>query len=199
MRKIFMSLAVVGLLFTACNNETAQADVDQEATITNADAEMNTGSESVENGVVSPSMFGEEITVEGVTSTGDLFAQLESSDTVSGIVVSGKINNCCQKKGCWMKVDLGEEKEVFVKFKDYGFFMPLDCEGSTAIMQGKAYAETISVEELQHYAEDAGKSAEEIAAITEPETKYSFMAEGVILKDYVRNETDEPVEGEKAE
>lgn len=199
MRKIILTLAVIGVLFTACNNESAEKSVDQEATITNADAEMSETSESDESGVVAPSVFGEEITVENVTSTEELFTQLQSNDTVSGIVVSGKINNCCQKKGCWMKVDMGDEKEVFVKFKDYGFFMPLDCEGSTAIMQGKAYAETISVEELQHYAEDAGKSAEEIAAITEPETKYSFMAEGVILKDYIRNDTEELVTGESPE
>ena len=199
MRKIILTLAVIGVLFTACNNESAEKTVDQEATIINADAEMSETSESNESGVVAPSVFGEEITVENVTSTEELFTQLQSNDTVSGIVVSGKINNCCQKKGCWMKVDMGDEKEVFVKFKDYGFFMPLDCEGSTAIMQGKAYAETISVEELQHYAEDAGKSAEEIAAITEPETKYSFMAEGVILKDYIRNETEELVTGESPE
>jgi hypothetical protein len=40
-----------------------------------------------------------------------------------------------------------------------------------------------SVEELRHYAEDAGKSQEEIEAITEPKKTYSFVADGVLLKE----------------
>ena len=50
--------------------------------------------------------------------------------------------------------------DVFVKFKDYGFFMPLDCDGRTAIMNGKGYKEITSVADLQHYAEDIYTSYE---------------------------------------
>ena len=55
-------------------------------------------------------------------------------------------------------------------------------------------------EELKHYAEDDGQSEEEIAAITEPETKYLFMASGVILTDYVSHKQDmkEKVEADGA-
>ena len=47
--------------------------------------------------------------------------------------------------------------------------------------------------------EDDGQSEEEIAAITEPETKYLFMASGVILTDYVSHKEDmkEEVEAEE--
>jgi hypothetical protein len=38
------------------------------------------------------------------------------------------------------------------------------------------------VETLRHYAEDEGKSKEEIAAITEPVTEYTFEAVGVIIR-----------------
>ncbi|MCE2790741.1 MAG: DUF4920 domain-containing protein [Saprospiraceae bacterium] len=48
-------------------------------------------------------------------------------------------------------------------------------------MLGKAYRETTSVEDLKHFAEDEGKSAEEIAAITEPKTELKFMASGVMI------------------
>ena len=62
-----------------------------------------------------------------------------------------------------------------------------------AFGQSKAYTETISVlcqlkkkivdvATLQHYAEDAGKSKEAIAAITEPQEMLTFEAEGVIIK-----------------
>ena len=36
----------------------------------------------------------------------------------------------------------------------------------------------------KHYAEDAGKSEEEIAAINEPEYDINFIADGVIIKDW---------------
>jgi len=34
---------------------------------------------------------------------------------------------------------------------------------------------------LRHYAEDAGKSKEEIEKITEPETNLMFLADGVLI------------------
>ena len=48
-------------------------------------------------------------------------------------------------------------------------------------MHGKAYYQITSLDELRHYAEDAGKSAEEIAAITEPKKELRFLASGVLL------------------
>ena len=57
-----------------------------------------------------------------------------------------------------------------------------DASGNTAILRGRAYKEETSVDELKHFAEDAGKSAEEIAAITEPVTELKFMADGVIIQ-----------------
>ena len=37
---------------------------------------------------------------------------------------------------------------------------------------------------LKHYAEDAGKSEEEIALITEPIYELGFIADGVIIKNW---------------
>ena len=79
-----------------------------------------------------------------------------------------------------MQLDTGEE-QVFVKFKDYGFFVPTDASGD-AIVEGKAYLEEVTVEELQHMAKDGGKTEAEIAAITEPKRELRFMADGVLIK-----------------
>jgi Domain of unknown function (DUF4920) len=73
------------------------------------------------------------------------------------------------------------DEKLLVKFKDYAFFVPKDIAGREVMVEGKAYKEVTSVEELRHYAEDAGKSAEEIAKITEPVTEKKFMASGVVL------------------
>lgn len=129
--------------------------------------------------------YGEKITPDGAMSYDDLLQKLESTDSIGNVKVTGIVDGVCQAKGCWMnivsKTDKSKES-MFVKFKDYGFFMPFEASGSTAIMEGSAYKEETSVEELRHYAEDEGKSAEEIAAITEPVTELKFMAHGVILK-----------------
>ena len=47
--------------------------------------------------------------------------------------------------------------------------------------QGDLFLDTVTVEMLKHFAEDAGKSEEEIAQITEPSYDMGFTADGVII------------------
>ena len=47
---------------------------------------------------------------------------------------------------------------------------------------GKVYIKTVSVADLQHYAQDAGKSKAEINKIKTPETQYRFVAKGIRVK-----------------
>ncbi|AXG72171.1 hypothetical protein KORDIASMS9_04439 [Kordia sp. SMS9] len=127
--------------------------------------------------------FGEKIDATDVLTAEQINAEynnLKVGDTLD-VKFTSKINSVCSKKGCWMRLSLEDEKEVMVKFKDYGFFMPLDATGDV-IVNGKAFVQETSVDELKHYAEDAGKSAEEIAKITEPKKTLSFVADGVLLK-----------------
>ena len=79
-----------------------------------------------------------------------------------------------------MTMDMGSGNNIMVRFKDYGFFMPLDAEGSV-IVSGKAYIDETSIDDLKHYAEDAGASEQAIEAILSPEKTYSFEADGVLL------------------
>ena len=81
-----------------------------------------------------------------------------------------------------MKMDLADKKESFVRFKDYGFFVPVDADQSEAIISGRAYVEEISVAEQKHYAKDGGKSQEEIDKITTPKVTYAFEADGVLIQ-----------------
>ena len=95
--------------------------------------------------------------------------------------ISGKIIETCSKKGCWMTLDTGEDT-LFIKFRDYAFFVPTDSvEGKKAIVQGDLFLDTVTVAMLKHYAEDAGKSKIEIAQITEPSYDLGFTADGVII------------------
>ena len=121
---------------------------------------------------------GEEVNASEAITLSDLASQLKEQDSAV-VTVKGEISEVCSKKGCWMTLPMGDGEDLFVKFKDYEFFVPLDCSGKTTTIKGIAKKEVQSVEEQKHYAEDAGQSEEEIAKITEPKTTYSFMASGV--------------------
>jgi len=128
------------------------------------------------------SVFGDpNITPEGKISGQELLKALAVNDSLQ-VKVEAVINSVCQTKGCWMYVDLGEENEMLVRFKDYGFFVPMQASGKTAVIEGLAKVETLSVEWLKHLKEDANAPQEEIDAITEPKTIYSISeATGVII------------------
>ncbi len=128
--------------------------------------------------------FGDSISQEGAISKADMFAKyqtLKEGDTLQ-VAFTSKINDVCQKKGCWMNLALTEKEAAFVKFKDYGFFMPLNSKGAEVIVHGKAFVSVESIEVLKHYAKDAGKSQAAIDSIIAPEVTYSFVANGVLLK-----------------
>ncbi|MCD8529049.1 MAG: DUF4920 domain-containing protein [Chitinophagales bacterium] len=125
--------------------------------------------------------FGKPITLDGAIASNAFFDNFTDGDSVE-MKLTGQINKVCKKKGCWMTINLPENQELLVQFKDYGFFVPLNADGRTATIEGWAFKEVRPVEELKHYAFDEGKTQEEIDAITEPEVSYSFIADGVILE-----------------
>lgn len=96
------------------------------------------------------------------------------------LVMTTEITENCKKKGCWMKVAPGE-KEIRVSFKDYDFFVPLDSKGHKTTLNGVLYYDTLTVEQLRHYAMDAEASDDSIASITEPILTLSYEASGVYV------------------
>lgn len=130
--------------------------------------------------------YGEEIMATNILTAAQMEERFEALQPGDTIVVSFKttVNSVCKNKGCWMILDLpGDEEDVMVKFKDYGFFVPKDIEQKEVIVNGKAYVAEVSVEEQQHIAEDKGQEANELAAITKPKRTLSFLAEGVLIKE----------------
>ena len=128
--------------------------------------------------------FGAEIQAEGAKSDIEMltfYQNLPVADTVN-TKFTATVTDVCQTKGCWMKLELEDGEQAMVRFKDYAFFMPKDIAGKDVIVDGKAFVAMMSVEDQRHYAEDEGKSAEEIAAITEPKKTFSFEASGVLIK-----------------
>jgi len=137
-----------------------------------------------EEGKVAYAVFGDSISSDGAITSAEMmdkFKTLKEGDTLEVKFKSG-INEVCQKKGCWMTLDLADDKEAFVKFKDYGFFVPKNAQDKDVIVNGKAFVSIESVDVLKHYAKDAGKSQAAIDSITEPKVTYSFMADGVLIE-----------------
>ncbi len=129
--------------------------------------------------------IGKKILAEGALREGDMtkvYFSMKQGDTIQSKMIA-KVDEVCQAKGCWMTLNLQNGKQVMVKFKDYGFFMPKDIAGKEVIINGKAFVDEMSVDEQKHYAQDAGKSAEEVEAIKTPKRTYSFEADGVLLKE----------------
>ena len=164
MKKIFITIACLFFLM-ACKEQKNETQESQKESI----AYLSFGENISDENVISKEVMAEK------------FNSLQEGDTID-VKFASSINEVCKSKGCWMKLDLGEEKESMVKFTDYGFFMPLDSDNKEVIVDGRAYVTKISVKEQQHYAEDAGKTEDEIAKITEPKFTYAFEADGVLMK-----------------
>lgn len=169
--KTLLAIALAGTLLLGCK---------EEGNTESAFAKAETPSTTVQENYTS---YGDKISAQNAlsnTAIAEKYKTLKAGDTAM-VKFEAPINSVCASKGCWMRLDIGKEEEVFVKFKDYAFFVPLDATGE-AVVEGKAYLEEVAVAELQHMAEDAGKSEAEIAAITTPQRELRFMANGVLIK-----------------
>ena len=129
---------------------------------------------------VSYSLYGSSFEIDSIISTQDFTNRMKNESDTLDFVMKGTIKEVCSKKGCWMRIQLPDEEELMVRFKDYGFFVPTDATGEV-IIKGEAFKAQISVADLQHYAQDAAATRSEVAAITEPNTTHSFTAEGVLI------------------
>lgn len=166
MKNFLIVLSLTTFLFSCTESKTSETK----------EAAKNTTVASGE-----PMFFGEKISPDSAQSIDNLETMM-GTNTELNCKVTGKVESVCQKKGCWMKIVRAQGDPIHVMFKDYGFFMPKDGSGKTAIMDGIAKIEETSVADLQEYAKDDGQTAEQIAAIKEPKKEIVFEARGVILQ-----------------
>ncbi len=166
MKKIsILALALMPFLFS-CNSE----------------SESVAENEELETVTPVAGNFGAVVEEVEVLTLAQMYDDLLADGEFEGKVV-GQIKEVCTKKGCWMTLDLPNGETMRVTFKDYGFFVPLNAQGYPVIIEGIATRSVTDVATLKHYAEDAGKSKEEIEAIVAPKEEYAFEAVGVIIKD----------------
>lgn len=145
-------------------------------------AGLMAGCSTSKDSVAGSQTFGETFRPKKAMTYEELRAKMAGQDSLAA-TLTGTVVEVCQVKGCWMTIaskDAGVDP-IMVRFKDYGFFMPKDISGRPVVMNGYAFRNVTTVEELRHYAEDAGKSKAEIEAITAPKEELQFLASGVIL------------------
>ncbi len=137
--------------------------------------------QEAESGEASGTLYGEAFEMDGANDINWLSENVMSGDSIP-VKLTGEITSTCAMKGCWMKLK-GPEQDVRVVFKDYGFFVPKEgVEGKEAVLEGYAVRKITDVETLKHMAKDAGKSEDEIAAITEPKEELIVTANGVVIR-----------------
>jgi hypothetical protein len=127
------------------------------------------------------STYGKKFISEGAIAPAEITSLLVNKDSVQAKVATNVLE-VCQAKGCWMNVAVEGQEPMRVTFKNYGFFMPKDIVGKEVVFEGVALRDTVSVEDQRHFAEDAGKSKEEIAANKTPKPSITFVANGVQVK-----------------
>jgi len=124
-------------------------------------------------------VFGAALTDGDWTSAQKLMADPDAFDGKT-LRVEGAVDEVCKKKGCWMTMRDGD-KMIRVRFKDYGFFVPMDCEKRVVRIEGVFSVKTISEADAKHYLEDAGKH-DEAAKLKGDQKELGFMATGVRMK-----------------
>lgn len=166
--KGFNIFVVMLLLFVHCKPKTSQS---------NSQAESQDLSETTS--------FGIDFDTTDVYLAAEMahsFQELAENDTIS-TSFKGKVSSVCKTMGCWLKVDMGNDQEIMVKFKSEAFTVPSDIIGKEVLIHGLGFKETISVEDQKHYAKDAQVDNDSLQKIANPSISYSFLADGVKIQE----------------
>lgn len=130
------------------------------------------------------SFYGEIFEPTTVLSESDMVKSMEGRDS-SEVIFESKVIETCAHEGCWMTVQSTSGYPMYVYMKDHAFAVPLSGAGDLrCVVKGIAYRDTLSVKQLRHFAEDAGKGQAEIDAINEPVAVIAVDATGVMIEGY---------------
>jgi len=175
--KLLFSTLVLGFV-VACTPSTDQTEMSDASVAT-------TDSLATSDTLVVP------VIIDGWESYGEVISA-DDAVAVNGVIdtfteepkelkITGTLVEVCQNRGCWTTISTDDGRNVHMTFKDYGFFLPKDAAGRTFIAEGIALVKETSIEDQKHKLEDAGATAEAIAAITAPKVELTFEAKGVLL------------------
>ena len=126
--------------------------------------------------------FGASVSEDNAVTADVLAGDLKTAGQAKEIKVIGKVTEVCKAEGCWVRMET-KTGSMLIKMKDHAFLVPVALEGKTIVADGIATFKETSVEQLRHFAEDAGKTQTEIAKITEPKKEIVFQS--LVVKEWV--------------
>ena len=94
------------------------------------------------------------------------------------IQVTGTIDKVCRKKGCWMVLKDGES-QARVLMKNYGFTVPVDCDGKQAAVEGTIKTRVFTEGQVKHLAEDGGEDPTKVSGTR---TEFVITASGIRIQ-----------------
>ncbi len=98
------------------------------------------------------------------------------------VKLSGTVSQVCQAKGCWFEVaPTAGGRGARIKSVDYSIFVPKDCAGRTAVVEGTFKSTTLSEAQAKHLADDAAKAGGKAADVKGPVKEFQVAATAVEL------------------
>lgn len=123
-------------------------------------------------------LYGDDIDAAlPVVKIADIYGDLDSYQN-KVVVVEGDVTEVCQNMGCWTMISDGKNEIRAMTL--HKFFLPKDLKNVKAIVQGEFEVKEITEEQAKHFAEESGKSTENIKG---PQKLYRIKSAGIkILK-----------------
>lgn len=108
------------------------------------------------------------------------------------VTMQGEVTKVCQKKGCWLMLDAGDEAvRVLVERTpdgDYAFTVPTDLDRAWAVVEGTLRTTSLSAAEQQHMAADAepgtgaATGTDSTASELQAQPELQVVARGVLIE-----------------
>ncbi|MCC5854522.1 MAG: DUF4920 domain-containing protein [Idiomarina sp.] len=90
-----------------------------------------------------PMQFGEQVQNPSVTQVAEILQAPERYLDLT-LSVSGVVTNSCEKEGCWMTLETGNQGVFRIKVDDGVMVFPISARGRTAIATGTLSAVPLS-------------------------------------------------------
>ncbi|MBX7206267.1 MAG: DUF4920 domain-containing protein [Bacteroidia bacterium] len=125
--------------------------------------------------------YGENFNADSALSVGEAIKAMSSVNEMP-VVIKGKVTEVCKSEGCWLMLKNEGGEDLYIDIAEKKFHLTPDIEGKTVAVKGVLTKEPISVEELQQMAREAGKTDEEVKAITSPKDDIAMEATGLVIQ-----------------
>ncbi len=174
---LVVTTVIAGSLAACGSAEPAPAP---EATVEQPPAQVEPASDPFElfGAALDPAV--ESVAFNLVLATPDAYAK-------KTIATSGSVRAACEKRGCWMEIrDPGDRAStgLTVRFKNYGFFVPLNSRGADVRIQGVVKVQKMTAAQVKEMEAEGGTVANK-----QPDgsaTAIEFTATGVEMRGRAR-------------